>query len=48
MSRVYFLGAGATKAVAQDAPLNDEILESALLESRYDEISEELEEIKIF
>lgn len=48
MSKVYFLGAGATKAVAKDAPLNDEILETALLESRYDDISEELEEIKTF
>ena len=48
MSKVYFLGAGATKAVAQGAPLNDEILEKALLEPRYDEIGDEREEIKTF
>jgi len=48
MSKVYFLGAGATKAVAQSAPLNDEILETALFESGYEEISEEIEEIQTF
>jgi len=48
MSKVYFLGAGATKAVAQDAPLNNEILEAAFSESGHHEISEEIEEIKTF
>ena len=48
MSKVYFLGAGATKAVAQSAPLNDEILKTALYEPGYEEIRIEREEIKIF
>lgn len=48
MPRIYFLGAGATKAIAQSVPLNDEILETALLDSGYDEISEEIEEVKTF
>lgn len=48
MSKVYFLGAGATKAVSDNAPLNDEILETALYEPGFDEILEERKEVKAF
>jgi len=42
MSIVYFLGPGATKAVKNSAPLNDELLNVAFQENGYEDIKEEI------
>ena len=46
MSRVFFLGAGATKAVASKCPLNEDLLDIALKNTGYEEINDEIRDIK--
>jgi len=52
MSKVYFLGAGATKAVADKAPLNSDLLKAAFYQSRDEEaykgVNKEISETKDF
>ncbi|MBU1043347.1 MAG: hypothetical protein KJ915_02990 [Candidatus Omnitrophica bacterium] len=49
MSKVYFFGAGATKAVASKAPLNEDLLNVALNNpSDYQELEQEIREVILF
>ena len=47
VSTIYILGAGATKAVARNAPLNDDLLRKAL-DLREGHIAQRMTEVRRF